>query len=225
MTPWTARTGLGLVSAAAAAAALTAPAAADPATTFVADDVLAVIADGTHDLVAFVNTTRDNFCTAEMVAAENAFRDWVLGGEEGDPPQFPAVVAAAPITITEKIVGSGNIRSSFTGTVPIELWTFEAGKSPSLENLWGACIDTDGLLDGTNDALAPGELFAAGTATWSAKDNDLQASGPRTNIWGDRIAASVAGPTGDYSYSAAVKNQARGGEYVKGSGSFSLKPR
>ena len=175
--------------------------------------------------MAFVNTTRDDFCTDEMIAAENAFRDWVLGGEVGEPPEFPAVLAAEPITITEKNVGSGNIRASFTGTVPIELWTFEVGKSPSLGNIWAACIDTDGLTDGTDDAIAAGELFAAGTATWSGKDNDLQGSGPRTNIWGDRIAATVSGPTGDYSYTVVFKNQGRDFEYLRGSENFALKPR
>jgi hypothetical protein len=201
------------------------PAAAGPPTTFVADDFVATIADGTNDLVAFVNTTRDDFCTDEMVAAENAFRDWVLGGEVGDPPEFPAVVGATPITVTEKEVGSGNLRGSFDATVPIELWTFEEGKSPSLDNLWFPCIDTDGLIDGTDTAIAAGELFAAGTARWSAKDNDLEGSGPRTNIWGDRIMAMVSGPTGDYSYTVVFKNQARDGEYLKGSANFALKAR
>ena len=201
------------------------PAGADPATTFIADDFVATIADGSNDLVAFVNTTREDYCTDEMVAAENAFRDWVLGGEVGDPPEFPVVLGTTAITITEKNVGSGNIRASFNGTVPIELWTFEAGKSPSLDNLWFPCIDTDGLIDGTDEAIAAGELFAAGTAKWSFKDNDLEGSGPRTNIWGDRIAATVSGPTGDYSYSVVFKNQGRDFEYLKGSASFTLKPR
>ena len=133
--------------------------------------------------------------------------------------------AAEPITITEKAVGSGNLRVSFTATVPIELWTFEEGKSTSLGNLWAPCIDTDGLIDGTDSAIAAGELFAAGTATWSFKDNDFEGTGPRTNIWGDRIAATVTGPTGDYSYTAVFKNQARDFEYLKGSASFTLKPR
>jgi hypothetical protein len=201
------------------------PAGADPPTTFIADDFFATIADGTNDLVAFVNTTREDFCTDEMVAAENAFRDWVLGGEVGDPPEFPVVLAATPITITEKNVGSGNIRGSFEGMVPIELWTFEEGKSPSLNNLWAPCIDTDGLTDGTDEAIAAGEFFAAGTAKWSAKDNDLEGSGPRTNIWGERIAGTVSGPTGDYSYTVVFKNQARDFEYIKGSATFALKPR
>ncbi|MGA8044823.1 MAG: hypothetical protein WCA30_01015 [Dermatophilaceae bacterium] len=202
-----------------------APAGADPPITFTADDFFATIADGTNDLVAFVNTTREDFCTDEMVAAETAFREWVLGGEVGDPPEFPAVLGLAPIAITEKNVGSGNIRGSFEGTVPIELWTFEEGKSPSLENLWSPCIDTDGLVDGTDEAITAGEFFAAGTATWSAKDNDLEGSGPRTNIWGERIAATVSGPTGDYSYTVVFKNQGRDFEYLKGSATFALKPR
>lgn len=201
------------------------PAAADPPTTVVVDDVWATIADGTNDLVAFVNTTRDDFCTDEMVAAENAFREWVLGGEVGDPPEFPVVVSATPVTITEKNVGSGNIRVSWDATVPVELWTFEEGKSPSLGNIWSPCIDTDGLMDGTDTAIAAGELFAEGTGQWSFKDNDAQASGPRANIWGDRITALVSGPTGDYSYTVVFKNQIRDFEYVKGSATFSLKPR
>jgi hypothetical protein len=201
------------------------PAAADPPTTFIVDDFVATIADGSNDLVAFVNTTREDFCTDEMVAAENALRDWVLGGEVGDPPEFPVALGATPMTITEKLVGSGNIRASFDAMVPIELWTFEEGKSPSLDNLWSPCIDTDGLVDGTDETIAAGELFAAGSARWSGKDNDLEGSGPRTNIWGDRIAATVSGPTGDYSYTVVFKNQGRDFEYIKGSASFVLKPR
>jgi hypothetical protein len=221
----TTRAALGLVSAAAAAAIMASSAAAGPPTTFIADDFHATIADGTNDLVAFINTTRADYCTDDMVAAENAFRDWILAGEPGDPPEFPVVLAGAPITITEKNVGQGNIRGSFTGTVPIELWTFEEDKSPSLDNLWFPCIDTDGLLDGTDEVIDAGELFAAGTAKWSGKDNDLEGSGPRTNIWGDRIAATLSGPTGDYSYIVVFKNQGRDLEYLKGSANFTLKLR
>ena len=53
----------------------------------------------------------------------------------------------------------------------------------------------------------------------------MQASGPRTNIWGDRIAATVTGPTGDYSYTVVFKNQGRDFEFIKGSATFTLKAR
>ena len=202
-----------------------APAVAEPANSFVVDDVVATIADDTNDLVAFGNTTRAAYCSAEMLAAENAFFDWVVGGEVGDPPEFPMALGATPVTISEKSVGSGNIRVSFDATVPVELWTFEAGKAASLGNLRSPCIDTDGILDGTDTPIAAGELFAAGTATWSFKDNDGMGTGPRTNIWGDRIAATVTGPGSTYAYTVVFKNQARDGEYLKGSATFNLQPR
>ena len=201
------------------------PASADPAVTFAVDDVVATIADDTNDLVAFANTTRAGFCTDEQVAAEMAFYDWFIGGEVGDPPEFPVAVGATEVMITEKDVGSGNIRVSFDATVPVELWTFEEGKSTQLENLRSPCIDTDGLVDGTNTVIAAGELFAAGTGHWSFMDNDGMGTGPRTNVWGDKIDAMVSGPSGDYRYGVTFKNQARDGEYVKGSATFSLRAR
>ena len=199
------------------------PAHADPADVVVVDDVVATIADDTNDLVAFGNTTRAAFCTAEMVAAENAFLAWLEGGEVGDPPQFPDATGAVEVPITEKAVGDGNLRVSFSVAVPGELWTFEEGKSAIEGNLVAPCIDTDGLLDGTSTAIGAGELIAAGEATWSFKDNDGEGAGPRTNVWGDRITASLSGPGGDYSYTVVFKNQARGGEYLKGSATFTLR--
>ena len=126
--------------------------------------------------------------------------------------------------ITEKDVGSGNIRVSFDATVPVELWTFEEGKSTALENLTSPCIDTDGLLDGTNTAIAAGELFAAGAGSWSFMDNDGMGTGPRSNVWADTIDAMVSGPSGDYRYGVTFKNHVVRGEY-SGSATFTLRAR
>ena len=201
------------------------PAHASPAETVVLDDVVATIADDTNDLVAFANTTREAFCTAEMLAAENAFLAWLEGGMVGEPPEFPNSLGAVELVGTAKDVGTGNVRFSFAGTVPGELWTFEEGKSAIEGNIVAPCIDTDGLLDGTTTTIGAGELFAAGEATWSFKDNDADGIGPRTNVWGDRIVASLSGPGGDYTYTVVFKNQGRDGEYLKGSASFTLRAR
>ena len=62
------------------------PAHADPASSFLVNDLVATIADDTNDLVAFGNTTRAAYCTDEMVAAENAYFDWFSGGQVATPP-------------------------------------------------------------------------------------------------------------------------------------------
>lgn len=201
------------------------PAHGDPADTFPLDDVVATIADDVNEVVVFGNTTRDAFCTPEMVAAENAFLAWLVGGQVGDPPEFPVALGATQPVATAKDVGGGNVRFSFEGTVPVELWTFEEGKSPAEGNIIAPCIDTDGLLDGTSTPIGAGELFAAGEGTWTFKDNDAEGAGPRTNVWGDRIVASLSGPGGDYTYTVVFKNQGRDGEYLKGSASFTLHAR
>jgi len=213
-----------MVGGAALLAAVVVPAHADPAETFPLDDTVATIADDVNELVVFGNTTRQTFCTAEQVAAENAFLEWVQGGEQGDPPEFPVQLGAVPLEASAKDVGTGNVRFAFGGLVPVELWTFEEGKSTAQENLVGPCIDTDGLMDLTDTPVASGELFAAGQGSWVFKDNDAFGTGPRSNVWGDRLTADLSGPGGSYRYSLALTNHTVRGEY-SGSASFTLRAR
>lgn len=213
-----------VVASAALLAAGSAPAQAAPAETFTLDDVVATIADDANEMAAFVNSSRATFCTAEQVAAENAFLEWLLGGEVGDPPQFPQAVAAMPLVAREKAVGTGNFRFSFAGPVPLELWTFEVGKSAAEGNLIAPCIDTDGILDLTTTQIGGAALFASGAGSWSFKDNDATGAGPRSNVWGDRISASLSGPGGEYTYGIVFTNHVVRGEYT-GSASFTLRQR
>ena len=202
----------------------TVPAHAAPPDTFTLDDAISTIADDTHDLVAFVNTSRSRFCSAEQLAAENAFLAWVAGGEVGDPPQFPMQTGTVPLAATAKDVATGNIRFAFAGSVPVEMWTFEAGKSTTLGNLVAPCVDTDGIDDATGGPVAAGQFFAAGDGTWAFKDNDAEGTGPRSNVWGDRISASVSGPGGDHVWTATFKNHTVRGEY-SGTATFTLRSR
>jgi hypothetical protein len=173
-------------------------------------------------MAAFVNTTRDTYCTPEIVEFENALVDWLQPGALGDPPTFPGHLADKPVTATLMAVGGGNFRLTSSTQVPVELWTFEGGKSRAAGNLVAPCVDTDGLVDGSNSQTKPGELFAAGPGTLESKDNDANGTGPRTNIWGDRLTASLSGPGGNYTYRMAHTNQGRPDDYIKGWDHFSL---
>ena len=213
-----------VVAAAALLLAGLAPAHADPAETFTLDDAIAVIADGENEVAAFVNTTRQTYCTGDEIAAENAFLEWLDGGEVGDPPEFPQLPAATSVVARDKAVGTGNARFSFSGTVPVELWTFESGKSARDDSLVAPCIDTDGVLDLTATVVGGAALLAAGQGTWSFKDNDAEGAGPRSNVWTDRLTADLSGPGGDYRYALVVANHLVRGEY-SGSARFTLRAR
>ncbi|WP_377645041.1 hypothetical protein [Oryzobacter terrae] len=218
-------TTLGCLGLLAATALPALPAQAAPVTaTVTVDDAFMLLADEDNDLVAFANVTRAGFCTAEQVAAENAFLAWLVGGEVGDPPEFPLALADEPVTFFVHELGPGNLRATATTVVGVDLWTFEAGKSTTAGNLVAPCIDTDGLLDGTAVPIAAGTLFASGEGTWSMKDNDWEGAGPRANVWGDLLSARLSGPGGDYSYSIQLKNLARPQEYLRGASSYRLRP-
>jgi len=143
-------------------------------------------------------------------------------GEVGDPPEFPVTLGAIPLEASAKDVGTGNVRFAFKESVPVELWTFEGGKSAAEGNLVAPCLDTDGIVDPTAIPVASGELFATGWGTWSVKDNDQFGTGPRSNVWGDRITAALSGPGDDYRYSAVFTNHVVRGEYT-GSATFTLR--
>ena len=198
--------------------------AAPPTDTVTLDDVWDVRADGENNLAAFINISREALCTPEQVAAETAFAQWIADGAVGEPPQdYPEVFPAVPVVLTVQQVTATNLRALGSATVPVELWTFEEGKSWDAGNLLGPCIDTDGVVDLTGEAIAPGELLASGEGDFLIRDNDFFQGGPRTNIWGETLSAEVSGPDGDYSYTFVGKNQARGGEYVKGAARFHLR--
>ena len=146
----------------------------------------------------------------------------VAGGVGGDVGVGVAVETALtrPVQARDPQLAIRPLRGE---GVHVELWTFEEGKSWDAGNLLGPCIDTDGLVDLTGEVIAPGELFASGEGDFSIRDNDFFQGGPRTNIWGETLSAEVSGSDGDYSYTFVGKNQARGGEYVKGAARFHLR--
>jgi hypothetical protein len=205
----------------------TAPAHADsPSTTVTIEDAWNIRADSTNELAAFVNISRSAFCTPAEVAAENDFLAWLQGGEVGNPPdEYPYVAASVPVDVTVQEVADGNLRASGSATVPVELWRFEEGKSWAEGNLTGPCLDTDGLVDLTAIPVPPGTRLAAGAGSYTLKDNDWAGTGPRTNVWSESLAASVAGPSGAWTYTFTQRNRGRGGEYLAGASTFRLKPR
>jgi hypothetical protein len=207
--------------------ATVAPAHADsPASSVVVDDGWTIRADGTHELAAFINISRASFCTDAEVAAENAFLEWLAGGQLGDPPNdYPFVPGAVPLTMKVQDVGLTSQRGSATATVPVELWTFEAGKSWAAGNLVSPCVDTDGIVDLTSTRVAPGGLLASGTGTYTLRDNSLTGEGQRTNVWSESLSADLTGSGSGWWFTYTQSNQARHGEYLKGSTTFRLQPR
>lgn len=176
------------------------PVTAGSTTTDVTDLYGQLVAPG--DMAMFVNSPRDGdssgrdaYCTDAIVEYEYAVRSWILAGFEGDPPPFPGYVAGS-IPLKFKDVARGNIRASFSAQVPVELWEFEPGKTTDAAGA-GACIDTDGLHDETRKPLAfKPTLFAKGMGTYSGKDNDRFGAGPRSNVFGDTVRATLTGPSG-----------------------------
>lgn len=202
------------------------PAHAVPAThTEVFDDVYTIAADGTNELAAFVNTTRDTYCTPEIVAFENALVAWLATDRSTPGPTFPGHLADRSVTASLMAVGGGIFRLTASTQVPVQLWTFEGGKSYAEGNLVQPCVDTDGIVDGSDQVTEPGQLLAEGEGTLTSKDNDANGTGPRTNIWGDRLTASLSGPGGKYTYRMAQTNQGRPDNYIKGWSHFSLTTR
>ena len=82
-----------VIGCAALVAAGMAPSHADPAATFIIYDGLGIFVDDTNDMAAFVNTTREAYCTDEVVAAENAFLAWQQGGKLATHPSSPSLSA------------------------------------------------------------------------------------------------------------------------------------
>jgi hypothetical protein len=215
------------VAVTAGAFGVAAPAAAAPErTTETVTDLVSVWASDQYDRAVFVNTTREQFCRPEKAQWEQDLFDWFAGGQEGEPPAFPGDEGAVPITFEAQRVAADNYKSSFTAKVPVEVWTFEVGKSTAAGNLFGPCLDTDGLDDATREPLeSAGMLQAAGSGMWAGADNDAFGTGPRSNVWGTMLDAELSGPDGGYRLKANESNHSIDGEYKAGSVWVLLKPR
>ena len=159
------------------------PAAAAPPERF--DERFTILfPDTTRGLVVLVNTTRDEYCTADVVAWELAvlqfdidWNAWFEGGQVGPEPPFPA---DPPSGFPE---GTSSIHTQVKETGQGALVFYQAGRNleaeiwPMVENapLIGPCTDT-------NSADTPW----VGTANYSGNDNDRFGSGTRGNAFGDQ---------------------------------------
>lgn len=149
------------------------PAAAAPPET-IEERFTIIFPDVERELVIFVNTTREDYCTADVVDWELAVIQWIIGGEVGpfpdDPPSgFPE--GNDPIVSRVKETGQGALIAHRKGVdMNAEIW-------PMIDDapLVGPCTDTD-----------PSDTQLVGTADWSANDNDVDVSGTRGNSFGDR---------------------------------------
>lgn len=148
-------------------------------------------------LILFVNSTREDYCTDEMVDWENAYLAWIEGGHVGEEPSYPGYEGMETVTATRMPVGTHNAWARWSATVPVELWTFDEGVFPDAIGV-GPCTDSD----------EEGELVATGVGIWTASDNDSWGEppqpGPRSNVIKDTITAELSGPGGDYAYRATI---------------------
>jgi hypothetical protein len=143
-------------------------------------------ADVERGLVIFVNTTRDQYCTPDVVAFELAlarwlidFEEWLEGGEVGPEPPFPDEPAGGfpegEDPLREQLVTTrkGAVIVRMQGrNVTTEIWQM-IEDAP----LVGPCTDTDPADD---------PLYV-GTSSVTANDNDLFVSGTRGNAFGSRL--------------------------------------
>ena len=172
-----------LLGAAAISLLLAAPAAAAPPDTF-EEHFTIIFPDVERGLVIFVNTTREDYCTPDVVAWELAFIQWIAdfeawleGAMVGPEPPFPEDPPSGfpegndPIVSRVKETGQGAVVAHREGVnMDAEIW-------PMIDNppLVGPCTDTD-----------PADTPLVGTADWSSNDNDVFVSGTRGNSFGDR---------------------------------------
>jgi hypothetical protein len=144
-----------------------------------------------NELAVFVNISRDELCTDEVVAFENAIAAWLEGGMVDPFPDEPTfsdgrelVQLSSVLTKKGALVGQVNEQDLY-----IEVWSQD---SPEDRPLVGPCTDTD---DG-------GSLFATGRTSYHANDNDFFGSGTRGNSFGDRGKANLVDADGnEYNYS------------------------
>lgn len=172
------------------AGVMAAPATAAPPDKFEVPFTI-LFPDLENELVVFVNTDRDAYCTEEVVQWENDVIAWLAGGEMGDPPPEPAFPDGFEgITVQVKETGQGAIVALVKGSdLNLELWNIDSEEDRPLV---GPCTDTD------DDGI----FFAAGTVSFQANDNDVFASGTRGNSFGDQGKGEVTDVDGnDYSYS------------------------
>jgi hypothetical protein len=211
------RLAVGALLASLAAAMFAVPALAGPPERFEERPWITTV-DFDNGLILFVNTTRADFCTDEMVQWENDVLDWIDGGEVGPFPEFPETAGLDPLAAAANVVAGDAVVFSLAGRdLAIELWSFDAGVFPDAIGV-GPCTDSD----------EGGELIASGTTSWRYHDNDLQApTGFRTNAFHDSGQGALTSPDGarwTYTFSFRRTVRADGTEVVWDE-SYRLVPR
>lgn len=168
----------GLLAMSGAATALAAPPAR------FSEPILLLFPDTNLRLVVLINIDRASICTPEQVAWEEAFLDWLEGGEVGDPPEGPADPEGFDLVSFQELeTGPGAVVQLFKASgLYVEIWEMDADAP-----LVGPCTDTD-------DAM---HLIGSGTAAFIGNDNDLFGSGTRGNAFGDRGVANVEDDEGN----------------------------
>lgn len=120
--------------------------------------------DFDNGLAIFVNTTREEFCTSEQIAFEQAVADWIADGAVGpfpdDPDPAPVGRVAFPIQQVETPQGVITTTRRPVDGLIMELWMLD---DPGDRVGVGACLDTD-------DA---DELFASGTGSFRGVVTDF----------------------------------------------------
>lgn len=175
-----------LVAAAALCAAVPTAAQAAPQPTEAPIIFIWPVFDDDASGVMFLNTTREDYCTAEQVAFEQAFTAWLAGpmlpGTEPIPPEEPP--GDVLLSGYENEVRDGVVVSRAAGSgLHAEFWAFDPGIVDEETLGVGPCLDTD----------AAHTLLAAGTGSIRINDNDLFGSGTRANAFGVRFHAELHG--------------------------------
>ena len=187
-----------------AALGLVSVGSSSPATATPTQVALSAVFPDPNGYVVFVNTTREQVCTAEQVQYETDvlawlsmhladYLAWIEAGNDPaqfvpqppEPPQRPAGIEL--FDGVQRTTGQGAVVQNFRGDdVPIELWVMDEG-APGV----GPCLDT-----------ASQTLAGTGVADVRTHDNDLFVSGTRTNAFGNMLRAQLVDPDGNtFSYS------------------------
>jgi hypothetical protein len=168
-----------LAAAAATITALAVPAEAGPPIR--GETVGFAYGDFDNGYVVLINTDRETYCTDEALGAEQAFLDWILGGEQGDPPPPPQYgpgldpIATVVPTGNDTAVGRAKSDNAY-----VEIWPF----GPDAVGV-GPCLDSAGA-----------ERFATGTARYRANNNDITESDTRALAVSERGRAIVEDTAG-----------------------------
>lgn len=169
----------GLAVAAATITALAVPAEAGPPMR--GETVGFAYGDFDNGYVVLINTSRETYCTPDALEAEQRFLDWLVGGEQGDPPPPPEYGPGLDPIATVVPTGNGTaVGRAQADDAYVEMWEF----GPDAVGV-GPCLDSAGA-----------DRFATGTARYRARNNDIFETGTRAVAVGERGRAVVEDTAG-----------------------------